>query len=378
MNALWRLLPWLLLAAALVFAYFTRGILTPFLAGFAVGYLLDPVADRLEARGVDRGLAAGAIIVCVFLVAAGALAALWPMLQTQIVGLIRALPEAVAALQSGFRSAMLALAEEFGADVRQGAEGLVSSTMEDVLAGTGAMVQSLFAGGLAVFNLFALLLIAPVVAFYLLRDYDHLMARLRSLLPPRQKPAIVETVGEIDRVLAGFVRGQLLVALIMGVLYATGWSAIGLDYGLILGLLAGAMAIIPFVGMLAAAMLAVAVGFGQWGLDPVNLGLVAGVWLVVQTLEGTVLTPRLLGRHVGLHPVWVLFAIFAGGEIAGFVGVLLAVPAAAVVKVLVQRSFAHYCRHYGGPAPETALPESAGAQDAGPEEQAEGEKEPMR
>ncbi len=337
-----RLFPWFLLAAALLLAYLTRAILLPFVVGFAVAYLLDPLADRLEARGVPRGLAAGLIIGFFFLVAAAVIGALLPLVQTQIGELFHALPGLLATLRAKTESLLSVVTSEFGQGVRQEAEGVLTAAAEKGFAAAGGFIRGLFAGGLAFFNLLSLILISPVVAFYLLRDYDRIMVQLETLLPPAEAPTIKAALRDIDTVLSGFVRGQLSVVFVMAVLYAAGWTAIGLNYGLLLGLLAGVLTIIPFVGMVFAAALALAVGFVQWGPDWGQLGLVAAIWGIAQALEGTVLTPRLVGRHVRLHPLWVLFAVFAGGEIAGFVGVLIAIPAAAVIAVLVRTTLARY------------------------------------
>lgn len=342
-----RLIPWLLLGAALLFAYLTRGILLPFIAGFALAYLADPLADKLEDWGFGRGIAAGLIIVFFFLLVVGGTLAVWPLLQAQLIGLIKSLPAVIDAARGRIDLLLADLSRELGGELGREARGVLSSALEQGLGAAQKVLSRAFAGGLAIFNFLTLLLITPMVAFYLLRDYDRIVARVDGLLPQAHAPLIRETLKDIDKVLSGFVRGQLSVMAVMAVLYAAGWTAIGLDYGLILGLVAGLLGIIPFIGMVFAAIIALAVGFGQWGADWINLGLVAGVWIVVQVLESSVLTPRLLGREVGLHPVWVLFAVFAGGEIAGFVGVLVAVPAAAVIAVLVRASFARYRKGNG-------------------------------
>lgn len=336
------MIPWLILFVALLFAYMTRGILLPFIAGFAIAYLADPLADRLESWGVGRGIAASLIIAGFFLLVIGGVLAIWPLLQAQLFGLARSLPAAIDSVRERFDLLMLTLSTELGVDLEQQARGALASALEQALMGVQAVASRTFAGGLAVFNFLTLLLITPMVAFYLLRDYDRIVERVDSLFPKAHAPFIRRTFQEIDRALSGFVRGQLSVMAVMAVLYAAGWTAIGLDYGLILGLVAGLLGIIPFIGMVFAAALALAVGFGQWGPDVIQLGLVASVWISVQILESSVLTPRLLGREVGLHPVWVLFAVFAGGEVAGFVGVLVAVPAAAVIAVLLRTSLARY------------------------------------
>lgn len=342
MSLALRLLPWLLLAASLLFVWATRGILLPFIVGFAVAYLLDPLADRLVARGIGRSTATALIIGLFFIAGIGLLLALWPLLQSQIIGLVRSLPAIVEAVRGQSAALLAALDAELGREIGREAEGLLASAVESGLAAAGAFIRRLFTGGLALFGLLSLIVVSPVVAFYLLRDYDRIIARMDALLPRDQAPQIRIIISQIDTVLAGFVRGQLGVVAVMILIYAAGWSAIGLRYALILGLLAGVMTVIPFVGMVFAVVVALAVGFGQWGADWTMLCYVAVVWLVAQGLEGLVLTPRLLGRHVCLHPLWVLFAIFAGGEVAGLVGVMLAVPVAAVIAVLLRHTLAHY------------------------------------
>ncbi|WP_374763971.1 AI-2E family transporter [Yunchengibacter salinarum] len=342
-------LPWwvwgIVALVLLVFIYVTRAVLLPFIAGLAVAYLLDPLTDRLEARGVPRGGAAGLVIAFFFLLLTGLVLAFWPILEGQLAAVSRTLPETLAGLRHWLDGVLAALSEQTGMAVTQNVESLLqefsSTLLERVRGALGSLLQS----GFAIFNLLTLLLITPVVAFYLLRDWDRLVARLNGWLPPRHAHTLRRLASNMDMVLSGFVRGQILVSLIMGVLYGVGWTLVGLEFGAVLGLLAGIMAFVPFVGALFAALIAVAMAFGQWGMDPMNLALVIGVYVVVQALEGSVLTPRLVGSRVGLHPVWVLFAVFAGGEVMGFVGVLVAVPVAAAIAVLVRHAIDRYLDH---------------------------------
>lgn len=336
-----RYVPWILLAGALLLAWLTRGILLPFLVGFAVGYMLDPLNDRLEARGVPRGLSSAIITGLFLLIAIGGFIALWPFLERQIVGLIGALPDILSHLAGVLEGGLETLHDELGQHgVETDIKAQLAAFLEQQLAHPSDILAGLFSQGMAFFGFFSLLLISPVVTFFMLRDYDHLMARIDRILPPAYAHEIRETMRDIDRAMAGFVRGQLSVMAVMAILYAVGWTLVGLDYGIALGLLAGLLAIIPFFGMLFAVAMALGVGVLQ-GLDPAGLLAVAGVWGVVQVLDG-VITPRLVGGHLGLHPLWILFAAFAGGEIAGFTGVLLAVPVAAVIAVLVRRALRHY------------------------------------
>ncbi len=340
MKTRWVL--WIAFAALLLFVYLTRAVLLPFVAGLAVAYLLDPLADKLEEWKFPRGAAAAVILVLFFIGILGFIIALMPLVQAQVAGFVNALPGYVASLKPVIENLLETAETKFQIGQGQNADSLIAAGVEEGLARLGTMLGSFISGGLAVFNLLTLLLITPVVAFFLLRDWDLLVAKLKSWVPQQQKAVVVEQLHNIDRALSGFVRGQTLVAAIMGTLYAIGWTALGLQYGLILGLVAGVMAYIPFVGTLFAALIAILVAFGQHGPDFVQIGLVASVFVVVQILESAVLTPRLIGSRVGLHPVWVLFAIFAGGEVMGFVGVLIAVPAAAAIAVLVRFSIDRY------------------------------------
>ena len=330
---------WLLPVAILLIAvliYLTRGILLPFIGGLAVAYFLDPFADMLENRKVPRGLAAGLVIFVFFALAIGVLVAFWPILQSQLGRIAAVIPEMLAVLRDFADQVLMDVHENFTDDLTSRAEGLLTGAAKEALSHLQSLVASIFESGLAIFNLLGLMTITPVVAFYLLRDWDLIVAELDSWLPDHYGPVVRQQMTKIDAVLGGFVRGQLGVCAIMGVLYGVGWTAIGLDFGLLLGLLAGLMGFIPFVGVLVAVGMAMLVGVGQWGFDLTNLGLTAGVFVFVQTLESVVLTPRLVGGQVGLHPVWVLFAVFAGGELMGFLGVLIAVPVAAVIAVLTR------------------------------------------
>jgi predicted PurR-regulated permease PerM len=190
--------------------------------------------------------------------------------------------------------------------------------------------------------LLSLVLITPVVAFYMLRDWDDIVARIDLLLPPRNAPVIREQVRQVDVVLAGFVRGQTLASLALSIIYGIGLTAVGLEFGFVIGLATGILSFIPFIGMAVGLATAMVMGVLQWGLDPVHLLLVAAVFGVGQGLESAVLQPRLLGSSVGLHPVWIVFGVLAGGALFGFVGVLLAVPMTAAVGVLVRFAVDRY------------------------------------
>ena len=319
-----------------IFIYLTKSILLPFVAGFAVAYLLDPMADRLEGWGLPRWAATILILTLFFVGGMGLIFALAPILQNQLLGMVENIPNYVSALRPLLDNFLANLHERFDIVDTVNTEGLLADATASVLSALRGMALRMLEGSLAIFSILGLLLISPVVAFFLLRDYDLIIAKIDSLLPRERAGTVRKIAGDVDRALAGFVRGQTLVSLIMAILYAIGWSLVGLEYGLALGLMAGVMAFVPFVGALFAALIAVLLGFGQFGPDMVKILQILGVFGVVQVIEGGFLTPKLIGDRVGLHPVWVLFAIFAGGEVLGFVGVLIALPAAAAIGVMVR------------------------------------------
>lgn len=334
MKFRWQI--WLGIILLGLFIYGTRGILLPFVAGFAFAYLLDPVTDRIERLGVARWAATALVLAVFFLGIAAIVVALIPMVQAQFLGIIESLPRYIAALRPLIDETIQRLADSLSLEAPGGSEGVTTRLIETAFDNAGRWIGNIFTQTFALFNLLSLLIISPVVAFFMLRDWDLIIAKIDSWLPSDHAATIRSLARQIDDALAGFVRGQTVVVVIMGTLYAIGWSLAGLNYSLILGILAGVLAYVPFVGALFAALIAMLVGFGQFGADFGALAAIFGVFVVVQLLEGTVFTPRLIGSHVGLHPVWVLFAIFAGGQLLGFVGVLISLPVAAATGVLVR------------------------------------------
>lgn len=328
---------WILVAAAtLLFFYSARAILGPFLAGFVIAYLLDPVTDRLEARGVKRWLATTVVLTLFLGAIAGLVLATAPIVQAQLDQLMTSLPSIV----DSVRPWMDEWARRTGRSLD--ADALPTQIMERAIAWLTGAIGGIIASGLAFFNIVSLVVVAPVVAFYLLRDWDAVTARLSNVWPRRYDPTIRLLLAQADDALSGFVRGQSLVCICLAVLYAIGWGAIGLDYAIVLALLAGLLGFVPFVGPFFGVAMSVLVAVGQFGLDPTRIGLVVLVFVIVQIIEGSVLTPNLIGNRIGLHPVWVLFAIFAGGELMGVIGIFLAVPIAAVTGVIARWLLGEY------------------------------------
>ena len=346
-----RQLAYWLVGFALLFALlFALGdILLPFILGFAIAYLLDPVADMLVRWRAPRWLAA-TLLTVVFLVGIAAfLMLLVPLLQSQLLDMAARLPH-YAELLRAKADAVLGMVQakmspEDLAQLRDAFGGVAGNTVQWL----GRMLSSLWSGGLALVNLISLIVITPVVAFYLLRDWDLIVARIDRLLPRQHAETIREQCREVDRMLSGFARGQALVCLLLGLFYGAGLTLIGLDFGLIIGLATGLISFVPYFGMLTGLAVGIGLAFAQFS-DWLPIALVAGVFVVGQVIEGNVITPKLVGDRVGLHPVWMIFALLAGGALFGFVGILLAVPAAATVGVLARFGVARYFASalYGG------------------------------
>ncbi|OEC35226.1 Predicted PurR-regulated permease PerM [Pseudomonas cuatrocienegasensis] len=331
---------WLWMAGLLVLGgllYLLHPILSPFLVGILLAYMGDPLVDRLERWKLSRTWGVIAVFALFSLVLAILLLVLVPMLGKQLMRLYELVPQMLDWIQ---HQALPWVQLKFGL-----AEGFwrfdqLKAAFSEHLGKTtdivGIILAQVTASGLALLGWLANLLLIPVVSFYLMRDWDLLMARLRELLPRRREAVVVKLVSECHEVLGAFLRGQLLVMLALGVMYATGLMLIGLELGLLIGLLAGLASIVPYLGVVVGLGAAMAAGLFQFGVDFYPLLGIAIVFTVGQMLEGMLLTPLLVGDRIGLHPVAVIFAIMAGGQLFGFTGVLLALPVAAVIMVLVR------------------------------------------
>lgn len=322
---------WLLVAAIVsLFFYSARGILGPFIAGFIIAYLLDPVVSQMERRSVPRPLATALALAGFVAVIVGIIAAMAPLVEAQLLAFVESLPS----LFERLRAIVVDFAARFG--LRAQLDATISNLAQRAAGYATGLIGTVVASGLQFFNVLGLVIVTPVVAFYVLRDFDVVGDSLSAGWPPRYAATIRKLLKRMDRALSGFLRGQLVVCLVLACFYTVGWGLVGLDYFVVLGVLAGLFGFVPYVGVVVAVGLSLLVALGQWGFDPIHLGLVIGVFFLGQLLESTVLTPNLIGNRIGLHPVWVLFAVFAGGELFGFVGVLFAVPVAAVIGVLVR------------------------------------------
>jgi predicted PurR-regulated permease PerM len=331
-------------AWVLALVWVLEAALTPLAAAFVIAYLFDPLVDRFEARRVRRGVA----VVLLVLVLGGGLAVfllyLVPRVQRELVSLASALPGYL----DRFTTVVLpGLEQRLGIELPHTFVQLV-----DQLRAQGIAIPFETIGGMLAAALLAVtgtvtgllgLLVIPILAYYLLVEFDSLLARLAGWIPQRQRAYVVEKVQRVDRLISGFLRGQLLVAAILGVLYAVGLTVIGIDLAIGIGLVAGVLGLVPYLGSVTALVGATLLCLLEFGVDGHLLAVV--VWhVLVQSLEGFVLTPRIVGRSVGLHPAVVIVALLIAGDLFGFLGLLLAVPGAAVLKVFVDEILELYRR----------------------------------
>ncbi len=330
--------PWFAaLALLLAFLYAVMPILTPFLVSLLIAYMGDPLVDKLEERGLSRTLGVIVVFAVIVLILAGVLAFLVPLISKQLVKLYGMLPQMVDWVQ---HTAVPWLHTKLGvpSDILDGdkLKQAFSEHLDKTSGAAGFLLAKVTASGMALFGFVANFVLIPVVSFYLLRDWDILVDKVRGLLPRRGEGAVVKMAKECHEVLGAFIRGQLLVMLALGGIYATGLMLLGLDLGLLVGLLAGLASIVPYMGFAVGITAALLAGVFQFGFELYPLLGIVGVFALGQALEGMVLTPLLVGDRIGLHPVAVIFAIMAGGQLFGFTGVLLALPAAAVIMVLLR------------------------------------------
>lgn len=332
------LLPIVLVLTGLVLL---KEILLPFLVGMAAAYVLDPAADRLERLRFSRVTATALITGSFFLLLTVVVLLILPELGRQAADLASKLPNYVDQLRDRLVPLLAGLIERVGGGADFSAEGLIKGQASQAVNVVMRSVTSLLQSGVALLNLVALMFVTPIVTFYLLRDWDHMVAQIRGLVPPRQLTTADRLGREVDEVLAGFLRGQGMVCGFLAVFYAIGLEAAKLDYGLIIGLLTGFFSFIPFIGM--ALGMAVGLSVAAFQFQDVSMIMViAGIFGLGQFIEGNLISPRLVGSRIHLHPVWMIFAVLAGTTLFGFIGTLLAVPFAAVMGVLIRFGLERY------------------------------------
>ena len=331
------------LGGLVVFLYLFSGVLTPFVAALILAYLLDPLVDWLERMRLGRLAATSLVLLLFVLIFVVILLAVMPLLVNQLSALIAKMPQYVARLQTLMTEQGGPLFERFGGEGRlKEVQGQLASGLGEGAKWLGGLFTSLLSGGGVILNVISLLVLTPVVAFYMILDWDRMVAKVDGWLPLAQRDTIRGLVSEMDQSVAGFLRGQATICIVLGLFYAVGLSLAGLNFGFAIGIVSGLINFIPYVGSITGLVLSLGVAVAQFWPDWTMVLVILGIFAAGQFLEGNVLQPKLLGHALGLHPVWLMFALLAFGSLFGFVGIMLAVPLAAVIGVLVRFALRQY------------------------------------
>lgn len=331
-----HLLFWLVCLAILVaFVLVFRNILTPFVIGITVAYLLNPLVTKFEQRRIGRTTITVIILTLFFLGITLLLLLVIPPLYREAATLASQAPEYLQLLSERLRPYLSQMGQEVSnGNLEQSIREFLQNNISNAFSLSSNLLASLLSGGQALIGFFSVLFITPLVAFFMMREWPAVTTFIDDLLPRHDYDELKKLLSAIDGKIAGFVRGQLLVALSLGFTYAVTLSIAGLEFGILIGLSAGMLSIIPLFGSIVGLLVSVIVAWFQAG-DLVFTGIIAGIFLIGQLLEGNVITPKLLGESVGMHPLWILFSIMAGASLFGIVGMMISVPVAATIGVLV-------------------------------------------
>ena len=321
--------------------YILRSVLLPFVAGIIIGYLLDPLTSKFTKLGLNRTLATFLVLFLVIITLVPALIILFGVIDEQLGRFIAVVPQYIGSLIKKIEPLIIELQDRFPNLEPDKIKDYLRNNATNGLKLVGSVFRSVITGGFAFFNLLSLLLITPVVTFYMLRDWDKFIAKVDSLLPRSSKASIRQQAREIDRTLSGFIRGQFSVCVLLGTYYSLGLYFVGLELGVLVGFIAGLISFIPYVGSIIGFVVSLGIAFAQFdSLMPIIQVVI--VFITGQFLEGNFLTPKVVGENVGLHPVWVMFALLAGGVLLGFLGLMIAVPVAAIIGVLIRHAIENY------------------------------------
>ena len=330
------------LLVSIVFLYVFRSILLPFVAGMALAYLLDPVADRLESLGASRLIATFVILLVFVIMFVLVLLLVVPILSNQLYDLIQRIPDYVTRLQTVLANADSRWLKDLIGENSANIQGSVNTLLQQGAGWLSALLASIWNSGKALVDIISLMVITPIVAFYLLLDWDRMTTKVESWLPRDHKEELGEIAGDVNAAIAGFVRGQGTLCLILGTFYAVSLTSVGLNFGLLIGMFAGLISFIPFVGSILGMVVAGGVALVQFWPEYTWIVLVLAIFAFGQFVEGNILQPKLVGKSVGLHPVWLMFSLLAFGALLGFTGLLIAVPVAAAIGVFVRYGLNKY------------------------------------
>lgn len=333
-----------ILAGLILWAF--RPVLLPFILGAVVAYLLNPIVGRLQNIRIGRigmsRLMAGLVILLGFLaVVIGSLAVIVPIASAEFLALVENMPGYAAGLWAAIEPYRQYLQDRVSDQEIAQAKTALEGASGRILELSRNFLSGLIGSGQALIGLLSIMVLTPLVSFYMLLEWPRITRWVDTHIPSHHAADIRQILGEIDQKIAGFIRGQVMVAILLAVIYAVAMKIAGLHFGLAVGLMAGLLSIIPLVGSLSGFLAGTIIAYFQ-SYDPSYVALIAGIFIAGQILEGYILTPKLVGDQVGLHPLWMMFALMAGGALLGFAGLLVAVPVAASLGVLLSFTLARY------------------------------------
>ena len=311
-------------------------VLLPFIAGMALAYLLDPLVKRVQRLGVNRAIAAVAVVVVVIVAITAGVIVIAPALGEQIAALVDRLPGYVERIRTLITETSQGWLGTFIGERLPDAQKQLGSVAATAAGWIAGFLGSVWSGGRALISVISLFVITPIVAFYLLLDWERMVTTVDSWIPRQHRDTVRQLALEMDAAISGFVRGQALVCLILGTFYSVALMIIGLHFGLLIGITAAVLGFAPYIGTMTGFLLATGIAVAQFWPDWTMVVMTAGIFMIGQAIEGNVLQPLLVGKQIGLHPVWLMFALFAFGYLLGFVGLLIAVPVAAAIGVLIR------------------------------------------
>ncbi len=331
-----RFIFWLLIATlAILFLGSISSVMLPFAAGMLIAYLLDPLVDRMEKFGLARGYSTAITSVMFYLIIFGSFAALFPLLYDQLVNLWRLLPDYIVTVKDKYLPMAYGIIDNFSAEQADNARASLKQATDGIFKNLTSFLIGIWSSSMSFVNVMGLIIITPIVSFYLLRDWDVMKSRISSLSPRYAVNDLKYVASECDKVISGYLRGQIYICLILATFYAISLTLAGLQFGLIIGIMTGLMAFIPYIGVFIGMAVGITVALFQFD-ELMRTAIIIAIFAFGQFVEGNFITPKIMSNSIGLHPVWIMFALLAGGALLGFFGILIAVPFAAVIGVVIK------------------------------------------
>lgn len=339
----------LILAIFIWLIYLVKSVLTPFIFSLIIAYFLDPLVDRISSKCKLSRLVATSVILGLFSVTLLILCwLLLPIIYAQFSSFVLALPGYLKILVNDFYPKVAIAFNKAGFHLERDFTHLLGN--EEMNRKFFELTQNILNGAIVstavLVNILSLIFITPILVFYLLKDWDVLVEKVGNYLPRTVSSTVKKIAADIDKTLSGYVHGQFNVCLVLGIIYSSLLSFTSLNFGFLIGFLTGIFSFIPYVGMLAGVVVAVIVGLFQWGFDISHLAVILAVFFLGQVIEANILTPKLIGSKIGLHPVWLIFGLFIFGVLFGFIGVLVAAPLTAICGVIIKHFALEYKKRY--------------------------------